>query len=274
MQPSRDIRHLLEIMNALRSPETGCAWDRQQTYATIAPYTIEEAYEVADAITREDRADLRDELGDLLFQVVFHSRLAEEEGAFDFGGVVEAITAKMIRRHPHVFGAERENSPEAIKAQWQKIKAEEQAEKQARQGLEASRPKSLLDDVPLPLPGLTRSVKLQNKAAHVGFDWADARLVLAKVREETREIEEAIASGQAEEIHAEIGDLLFTIANLARHLNVDPEAAIRSTNAKFERRFAFIETALREQGKTLEEANLAEMDALWQQAKESEKSGG
>jgi len=277
MQPSRDIRRLLDIMSALREPETGCAWDRQQTYASIAPYTIEEAYEVVDAITRGDRGDLCDELGDLLFQVVFHSRIAEEEEAFDFGNVVEAISAKLIRRHPHVFGERKSASPEEIKAQWQKIKAEEKAVRAAAKAIERQETggsgapaESFLADVPLALPGLTRAVKLQEKAGRVGFDWNDAALVLDKLREETLEIEAAIAGGSASEISGEIGDLLFTVANLARHLNVDPEAAIRSTNAKFERRFGFIETALHKTGRTLAEAELTEMEALWQEAKAQE----
>jgi len=281
MQPSRDIRRLLDIMSALREPETGCAWDRQQTYASIAPYTIEEAYEVVDAITRGDPDDLRDELGDLLFQVVFHSRLAEEEEAFDFGDVVEAISAKLIRRHPHVFGERKSASPDEIKAQWQKIKAEEKAARAAAKAVESQETgtsgapaESLLADVPLALPGLTRAVKLQEKAGRVGFDWNDAALVLDKLREETLEIEAAIAGGSASEISGEIGDLLFTIANLARHLNVDPEAAIRSTNAKFERRFAFIETVLHGAGRTLAEADLTEMEALWQEAKAKERPEG
>jgi nucleoside triphosphate diphosphatase len=262
MQKSRDINRLLEIMTALRNPQTGCPWDIEQTFATIAPYTIEEAYEVADAIARDDLADLKDELGDLLLQVVFHARMAQEQNAFDFGDVVESITAKMIRRHPHVFGAKRDLSPDEVKGLWAKIKAEEKA----------ARPQEgLLADVPVGLPGLTRAVKLQSKASTVGFDWNDARLVLDKIREETREIEAALDAKDDAAILDEIGDLLFAVANLARHVGADPEAAIRGTNAKFERRFGHIETEIRRRGQNLAEVSLAEMDVLWNDAKAREK---
>ncbi len=264
MQKSRDIKRLLEIMAALRTPQTGCPWDLEQTFSTIAPYTIEEAYEVADAIARADLADLKDELGDLLLQVVFHARMAEEEKAFDFGDVVEAITAKMIRRHPHVFGDWRDLSPEAVKGLWAEIKAQEKAEKPVREA-------GLLGDIPVTLPGLTRAVKLQAKAATVGFDWNDVRLVLDKIREETAEIEAALDSGDPTAMAAEIGDLLFAVANLARHVGADPEAAIRSTNEKFIRRFAYIESEIARRGKKLGEVSLAEMDALWNAAKALEK---
>jgi ATP diphosphatase len=264
MQKSRDINRLLEIMAALRTPHTGCPWDLEQTFATIAPYTIEEAYEVADAIARGDRADLKDELGDLLLQVVFHARMAQEEKAFDFGDVVVAITAKMIRRHPHVFGDKRHLSPEEVKGLWAKIKAQEKA---ARGTSEAS----LLDGVPIALPGLTRAVKLQSKASTVGFDWNDARLVLDKIREETAEIEAALDTKDAAAIQDEIGDLLFAVANLARHAGADPEAAIRGTNDKFTRRFGYIESAIARRGQKLGEVSLAEMDALWNEAKAREK---
>ncbi|HYP58684.1 MAG TPA: nucleoside triphosphate pyrophosphohydrolase [Beijerinckia sp.] len=274
MQPSRDIGRLIEIMAALRTPETGCPWDIQQNFATIAPYTIEEAYEIADAIARHDLSDLKDELGDLLLQVVFHARMAEEQEAFDFGAVVEAITTKMIRRHPHVFGDALDLSPDAIKSQWAKIKAEEKAAKQAARGTSAESKPGFLADVPLPLPGLTRAVKLQAKASAVGFDWNDARLVLEKIREETREIEVALDEGKPAAIQDEIGDLLFAVANLARHLHIDPESAIRSTNAKFEKRFHFIEQELHRAGRALGEVTLDEMDALWNDAKAQEKPSG
>jgi nucleoside triphosphate diphosphatase len=264
MQKSRDIDRLREIMAALRDPQTGCSWDIEQTFATIAPYTIEEAYEVADAITRDDFADLKDELGDLLLQVVFHARMAQEQNAFDFGDVVESITAKMIRRHPHVFGAKRDLSPDEVKGLWAKIKAEEKAARpQKEQGL--------LADVAVTLPGLTRAVKLQSKASTVGFDWNDARLVLDKIREETREIEAALDARDDAAIQDEIGDLLFAVANLARHVGADPEAAIRGTNAKFERRFSHIENEIARRGQNLGEVGLAEMDLLWNDAKAREK---
>ncbi len=269
MQPSSDIQRLLDIMAALRTPETGCGWDLKQSFETIAPYTIEEAYEVADAIARNDLADLRDELGDLLLQVAFHARIAEEKGAFDFGGVVEAITQKMIRRHPHVFGDARDLRADEVEAQWARIKAEEKAAKAAA----GEAAEGLLDDVPLALPGLSRAVKLQNKASKIGFDWNDIRLVLDKIREETGEIAAALDSGEPDAVEDEIGDLLFAAANLARHAGVDPEAAARRANAKFERRFRFIEEALARQGVAPGTASLAEMDALWDAAKFAEKFG-
>lgn len=274
MEKSPDIARLLEIMAALRTPGTGCPWDLEQDFATIAPYTIEEAYEVADAIARGDLLDLKEELGDLLLQVVYHARLAEERQAFDFGAVVEAITAKMIRRHPHVFGAAEGQSPEAVKALWSKIKSEEKAARQAARAAaqdQACERTGLLADVPIGLPGLTRAVKLQQKASTVGFDWHDPHAVLAKIREEADEIEAELAKGDDAEARAEIGDLLFAVANLARHLDADPEAAIRATNAKFERRFAFIEAELGRKGIALGDADLAQMDALWDAAKELEK---
>ncbi len=273
MENSRDITRLLEIMAALRTPGTGCPWDLQQDFASIAPYTIEEAYEVADAINRDDLLDLKDELGDLLLQVVYHARLAEEKQAFDFGAVVEAINAKMIRRHPHVFGASEERSSTAIKARWSEIKAQEKVARQAARGEVADQPNAagLLSDVPLALPGLTRAVKLQSKASTVGFDWNDPRAVLAKIREETDEIEAALATNDAVGAREEIGDLLFAVANLARHLDGDPESAIRQTNAKFERRFGFIEAELARRGIALGDADLAAMDALWNAAKLQER---
>jgi ATP diphosphatase len=274
VKPSRDIVRLIEIMAALRTPGSGCPWDLEQNFGSIAPYTIEEAYEVADAIARGDLSDLRDELGDLLLQVVFHARMAEEQGAFDFGGVVDAITTKMIRRHPHVFADAGGNTATAVRGLWEDIKAQEKAEAKARRGDE--KPASALDGVPLALPALTRALKLQEKAGRVGFDWNDPRAVLAKIREETDEIEaelddmESDPTGKAAAA-AEVGDLLFAVVNLARHLSADPESILRATNLKFERRFQSIERALAAQGKGPQDATLAEMDALWDQAKTEEK---
>ncbi len=268
MQPSRDIARLIDIMAALRTPETGCSWDLAQTFRSILPYTIEEAFEVADAIERDDRSDLRDELGDLLLQVVFHARMAEEEGGFDFGDVVGAITSKLIRRHPHVFDRPRDLTPEATKRLWKEIKAQEKAERAARQP-SAIVPR-LLDDVPGGFPPLFRATRLQDKAAEVGFDWPDARSVIAKIKEETEEVEAAIASGDRAATEDEIGDLLFAVVNLARHARIDPNQAIRGTNSKFARRFGFIETTLAERGSTLRDATLDEMEALWAEAKRAE----
>lgn len=269
MTPSRDIARLLDIMAALRTPQTGCPWDLAQDFSTIAPYTLEEAYEVADAIVRGDLTDLRDELGDLLLQVVFHARMAEEQHAFDFGDVVQAITEKMIRRHPHVFGDEHGHTPHAVEDLWHRIKAQEKAEKATRKGLPAA---EALGGVPVTLPALTRALKLQVKAGKVGFDWNDPRAVLRKIREEADEIEAELDRPQRDAAAAagEIGDLLFAVVNLARHLNADPEAVLRRTNQKFERRFAAIEQALSARGKTPQQSSLAEMDALWDEAKASE----
>ena len=270
MSPSPDISRLLEIMAALRTPGSGCPWDLEQNFATIAPYTIEEAYEVADAIARGDLDDLRDELGDLLLQVVFHARMAEEQHAFSFGDVVEAISTKMIRRHPHVFAdSDGQLTPSDVKGAWERIKAEEKAERAARRPPEVTQ-KSLLSDVKAGQPALTRAMELQRKASSVGFDWNDPRAVLHKIREEADEIEAALDQGDAAELAAETGDLLFALVNLARHVGADPESALRGTNAKFERRFGYIERALAAQGRSLEGASLAEMDALWNDAKKTE----
>jgi ATP diphosphatase len=267
--PGRDIQVLLAIMAALRDPSTGCAWDQAQTFATIAPYTIEEAYEVAEAISRGDLDDLRDELGDLLLQVVFHARMAEEAGAFAFGDVVQAITEKLVRRHPHVFGQAGRMSPEQVHGLWQRIKAEEKAAKAARNG---HRPDAgLLDDVPAGLPALTRALKLQTKASTVGFDWNDTGPVVGKIREEAEEIAAAVAANDREQVREEIGDLMFALVNLARHYDLDAESALRDTNAKFERRFAWIETELAKRRKTPASSDLAEMDALWDACKRAEK---
>jgi len=274
MTPSRDIAALLEIMAQLRTPVTGCPWDLEQNFATIAPYTIEEAYEVADAIARDDLPDLCDELGDLLLQVVFHARMAEEQNAFAFGDVVEAITRKMIRRHPHVFVDSNGNlTPADVKGAWDRIKAEEKAERAARRpAQEASSPPSLLAGVKAGQPALTRAMDLQRKASSVGFDWNDPRAVLHKIREEADEIEAALDRDDKAELAAETGDLLFALVNLARHVGADPEAALRGTNTKFERRFGYIERTLAAQGRTLEQTSLADMDALWNEAKREEKA--
>lgn len=285
--PSRDIRRLIEIMAALRTPVTGCPWDLEQSFATIAPYTIEEAYEVADAIARGDRADLEEELGDLLLQVVYHSRLAEEEGAFAFGDVVEGITAKMIRRHPHVFGDAEARTTGMAEGFWERIKAEEKAAKAQRRdqtrGADPTArpaPPSLLADVPAALPALTRAVKLQDKAARVGFDWPSLAPVLDKMREELAELEAAVERGRThgsdpqhdpQHIAEELGDLLFVMANVARHLKVDPETALRAANDKFRRRFAHIEARLAEDGRGPQQSDLAEMDRLWDEAKARER---
>ena len=266
MKSSGDIGRLLEIMAALRTPGSGCPWDLEQNFRTIAPCTLEEAYEVADAVERDDLAQLREELGDLLLQVVFHARMAQEQGAFDFGDVVEAITAKLIRRHPHVFADAEGRTAEAVKGLWERIKAEEKAAKS--EGAD----EGILAGIPKALPALTRALKLQNKAGSVGFDWNDPRAVLAKVREEAGEIEAALEIEDAQHAASEVGDLLFAVVNLARHLKGDPEALLRSTNLKFERRFRAIEHALAQRGKKPGDASLEEMDALWNEAKAAERT--
>jgi ATP diphosphatase len=272
--PSRDIARLIEIMAALRTAGTGCPWDLAQNFSTIAPYTIEEAYEVADAIERRDFDDLREELGDLLLQVVFHARMAEEAGLFGFGDVVEAITEKLVRRHPHVFGDAGSLDTDAVNALWDKIKAQEKAERSERRAIDPNgareRSKGALAGVPVTLPALTRALKLQEKAGKVGFDWNDPLAVLAKIREEADEIAAELASGEARAAREEVGDLLFAVVNLARHLGADPEAALRATNEKFERRFGYIEETLASAGKTPEQSTLAAMDELWNEAKQRE----
>jgi ATP diphosphatase len=271
MTPSKDIGRLLDIMAALRTPVTGCPWDVEQTFATIAPYTIEEAYEVVDAIARHDLGDLCDELGDLLLQVVFHARMAEEQAAFSFGDVVEAITRKMIRRHPHVFGAAAKTATQdEIKGTWTEIKQQEKAERAARDPVRQQHESALLATVKAGQPALMQALKLQQVASTVGFDWNDPRAVLAKVREEADEIERALDRGDLTEVGAETGDLMFAAVNLARHVGADPEQALRATNAKFERRFAYIEQNLQARGRTLTEASLDEMEALWTEAKRQE----
>jgi ATP diphosphatase len=272
MTPSRDISRLIEIMAKLRTPGTGCPWDLEQDFETIAPYTIEEAYEVADAIARGDIEDLRDELGDLLLQVVFHARMAQEQGAFSFGDVVEAITRKMIRRHPHVFAdSSGRLTPTEVKGAWNRIKAEEKAERRAHKA-DANEGTGLLASVKAGQPALTQAMALQRKASTVGFDWNDPRAVLAKIREEADEVEAALDRNDSSAVAEETGDLMFALVNLARHVNADPELALRKTNAKFERRFAYIERALLDCGRSLGDASLEEMDALWNEAKHEEKS--
>jgi nucleoside triphosphate diphosphatase len=293
IEPSRDIERLIEIMAALRAPVGGCPWDLEQSFASIAPYTIEEAYEVADTIARHDLVDLEEELGDLLLQVVYHARLAEEERAFDFGDVVEGITTKMIRRHPHVFGDEEARSIGVANGFWERIKAEEKAEKaRARARLApdttdggravgAGDKAGVLSDVPVALPALTRAVKLQDKAARVGFDWPSLAPVFEKMREELGELE-AVAlphdpRGPVDStdldkarVLEEFGDLLFVMANVARHLAIDPEMALRAANDKFVRRFGGVEARLAAHGKTPAQSDLAEMDALWDAVKAEE----
>jgi ATP diphosphatase len=256
---------LLAIMARLRDPARGCPWDVEQDFDTIAPYTIEEAYEVADAIARRDMAGLRDELGDLLLQVVYHARMAEEAGAFGFDDVVRGIADKMVRRHPHVFGdASRDKTADQQTRDWEAVKAAERA---------GAGPAGALHGVAPGLPALTRAVKLQARAARVGFDWPDAGAVLAKIAEETAELVEARAAGDAGRAFEEYGDLMFVMANLGRHLKIDPEAALRMANAKFTRRFHAIEAALAAEGRAPEDASLAEMDALWDAAKRAERGG-
>jgi len=257
-----EIERLLQVMDRLRDSESGCPWDRAQTYASIVPHTIEEAYEVADAIARGDRAELKDELGDLLFQVVFYAQLAKEEGAFTFADVATAITEKMIYRHPHVFGDAEYASIAEQSAAWERLKAAER--RTVAQGV--------LDGIPLALPALTRAVKLQRKAARVGFDWSELAPVIAKIEEELEEIRRELkAKTRSERVAEEIGDLLFACVNLARHVNVDPETALRAANAKFEGRFQRIEAWLAETGRTPEQSTLEEMDALWERAKAAEE---
>ncbi|MFB2551665.1 nucleoside triphosphate pyrophosphohydrolase [Ensifer soli] len=276
MKPSREIGGLLAVMAALRHPATGCPWDIAQSFATILPYTIEEAYEVADAIERDDMEDLRDELGDLLLQVVFHARMAEEAGAFAFGDVVEAITTKMIRRHPHVFGTGEATSPEAVKRTWAEIKDQEKAERRARrvrQGLSAEEEPGFLDAVTRNGPALTEALKIQERAAKVGFDWSEPAPILDKIEEEIAELRQALAEDRPERVSDELGDLIFALVNIGRHTARDPELALRGTNAKFRRRFAYIEAALALRGTTPEAATLEEMETLWQDAKRLERDG-
>ncbi len=259
--PHSEIDQLLTIMARLRNPEGGCPWDLEQNFATIAPYTIEEAYEVAEAIAGGNRAELRDELGDLLLQVVFHAQMASEEGSFTFADVVQGISDKMIRRHPHVFSDAEIKDADAQTANWEVIKEQERKAKKSER---------VLADVPTALPALMRAQKLQSRAARVGFDWPDTRGVLDKIKEELAEVEEAIASGNAAHTQEELGDLLFAVTNLARFVKADAETALRDANGKFTRRFEYIEDALKGAGKPIKEASLEEMEALWNEAKRSE----
>jgi ATP diphosphatase len=269
-----NIDRLLDIMSALRTPVTGCPWDLEQSFATIAPYTIEEAYEVADAIERGDLDDLKDELGDLLLQIVFHAQMAAESGAFNFNDVATAISNKMVRRHPHVFGEVQAETPDAVNAQWERIKTEEsreRAERRASKGLSAE-DERLLDSVPVSMPALLSALKLQEKAARVGFDWRETDLVIDKIREELGEVESELAASPVshDRLEDEIGDLLFAVTNLARHLKIEPESALRGTNTKFRQRFGHIEDRLRANGQSLDTASLDEMEAHWQAAKDAE----
>ena len=257
--PSKGMPRLLEIMRALRDPDGGCPWDIEQNFKTIAPYTVEEAYEVADAIERENWEDLKNELGDLLLQTVYHTQMAEEDKLFNFNDVVNQISEKMIQRHPHVFGNENRNKTASQQVKdWESIKAEERLKKNQA---------GILDDVALNLPALVRSLKLQKRAARVGFDWPEISQVLDKIDEETKELIESKKNQPQQRINEEFGDLMFSIVNLGRHLKVDPEEALKQTNRKFINRFNFVESSIRSQGKKIEDTSLEEMEALWQQAK-------
>ncbi|WP_429925087.1 nucleoside triphosphate pyrophosphohydrolase [Agrobacterium vitis] len=276
MQPSQHIARLIEIMAALRDPQTGCPWDIVQTFETIKPYTLEEAYEVADAIERNDPDDLCEELGDLLLQVVFHARIAEEAGLFSFGDVVEAVTSKMIRRHPHVFARSEADTPEAVKLQWDAIKKQEKqerAERRAARGVAEMFKDGHLGSVQRTFPALTEAVKLQEQAAKVGFDWAEAEPILDKIEEEIAELREALQTGQPDKIKDELGDLIFALVNIGRHTGSDPEQALRGTNVKFRRRFGHIEQSLAAEKSSLEDASLERMEELWQAAKQLERGG-
>jgi ATP diphosphatase len=277
MESSKDISRLIEIMAALRNPETGCPWDIVQTFETIKPYTIEEAYEVSDAIERNDMDDLCDELGDLLLQVVFHARMAEEAGDFAFGDVVEAITRKMIRRHPHVFARSDADTPDAVKIQWDAIKQaekRERAERRAARGISEDFKSGFLGSVQRSFPALTEALKLQERAAKVGFDWSSPEPILDKIEEEIGELREALKSGDRAKVSDELGDLIFAVVNIGRHVKADPEQALRGTNTKFRRRFSHIETTLDAEGETLEAATLERMEDLWQAAKAIERQLG
>lgn len=263
-----NMQKLLDIMARLRHPVDGCPWDRRQTFKSIVPYTIEEAYEVAEAIEQDDLDELRAELGDLLFQVVFYAQMAKEQGAFDFDDVVDGIVAKMQRRHPHVFGAAQINSVEAQSAHWEALKAEERRTKAERQ----QRGHSVLDGVSTALPALTRGAKLQKRAARVGFDWRNIDEIVDKAEEELEEVRVEIKSGDRDKLMDEIGDVLFVGVNLARFADIDAEAALRSANRKFERRFRRMEELLAAQGRTCTDANIDELERLWQQAKAEERA--
>jgi nucleoside triphosphate diphosphatase len=274
MEPSKDIAHLLDLMAALRDRKTGCPWDIEQTFETIKPYTIEEAYEVADAIERNDMDDLKDELGDLLFQVVFHAQMASEAGEFSFGDVVEAVMTKMIRRHPHVFARADAATPQAVKLQWDEIKTaekRERAERRARRGITQDVKAGYLGSVQRSQPALTEALKLQERAAKVGFDWSEPEPILDKIEEEIAELRDALTGGAPEKVKDELGDLIFALVNIGRHVKADPEQSLRGTNTKFRCRFNYIETSLEADEVTLEDATLDQMETLWQAAKEFER---
>ncbi|MBN9314500.1 MAG: nucleoside triphosphate pyrophosphohydrolase [Devosia sp.] len=270
MQPSRDISRLIEIMAALRNPNGGCPWDLEQDFASISNYTIEEAYEVADAIERKDFSDLREELGDLLLQPVYHAQMASEQGLFDIGDVVYAITEKLIRRHPHVFGDDAARNAGGAKAKWDEVKADERARKAAKKQAATS----LLDDVPQVLPALARAEKLSRRAASVQFDWPDWHDTLAKVREELDEVTSAAETNDKAKVQEELGDLLFAAANLARKLGIEPEAALRDANAKFTRRFRYVEARAAADGVALADAGLERLDGYWNEIRARDRSGG
>lgn len=276
MQPSKDISRLIEIMAALRDPQTGCPWDIKQDFASIRPYTIEEAYEVADAIERGDMVDLCEELGDLLLQVVYHAQMAEEAGDFAFGDVVHAITHKMIRRHPHVFAVSDANDADAVKIQWDEIKAEEKRERANRRSAAGytEDETGLLASVQRSFPALTEAIKIQEKAAKVGFDWSEPEPILDKIEEEIGELRQALADGNKKAVADELGDLLFAVVNIGRHVKADPEMALRGTNEKFRRRFGYIEKTLEENGEDIDAATLERMEELWLAAKAIERSVG
>ncbi|CDZ40493.1 MazG family protein [Neorhizobium galegae bv. officinalis] len=277
MEASKDISRLIEIMAALRTPVTGCPWDLEQNFATIKPYTIEEAYEVGDAIERNDMDDLCEELGDLLLQVVFHARMAEEVGEFAFGDVVQAITKKMIRRHPHVFAVSDAATPDAVKLQWDDIKTEEKrerAERRARRGITEDFKLGYLGSVHRAQPALSEALKLQQRAGKVGFDWSAAEPILDKIEEEIGELREALRDGNQDKVTDELGDLIFALVNIGRHVKADPEEALRGTNTKFRRRFNYIEKSLQQSNETLEAATLERMEELWQAAKAIERKLG
>ncbi|QQM32320.1 nucleoside triphosphate pyrophosphohydrolase [Martelella lutilitoris] len=274
MEPSRDIARLIDIMAALRDPDSGCPWDIKQNFETIKPYTIEEAYEVADAIERKDFDDLCDELGDLLLQVVYHARMAEEDGLFAFGDVVHAVTAKMIRRHPHVFARNDADTPETVKIQWDEIKRQEKADRAARRakaGVTEDFKAGHLGNVQRSFPALTEALKLQEQAARIGFDWSEPEPILDKFEEEIGELRQALTSGDQAKIADELGDLIFAAVNLGRHAKTDPEQALRGTNTKFRLRFNHIERSLEKNGESLDAATLERMEALWQDAKAIER---
>ena len=255
------LQRLLDIMVTLRDPERGCPWDREQTMASLVPHTLEEAYEVADAVAHGDEAAIRDELGDLLFQVVFYSRIAEEAGAFDFAAVAAAIADKLVRRHPHVFGEARIETSAAQARAWEDHK---QREREARAG---GRPAGTLDDVPLALPALTRAVKLQRRAARAGFDWREPEQVMAKVEEELGELRDELPGADRQRLEHELGDLLLATTNLARHLGINPETALRGANRRFEQRFRYMETRLAARGRDMAGCSPDELEALWEEAK-------